>query len=289
MSATVPSAAQRAVGLPARACWWPARGAAGHQHPADGVWKGQQQQPASKPVCPVRVMCTSGSHVHSTAPCWSCVSLSFHQPHLADTDVTHPPPLTHPTHHTPATHPPHTRHTPSSALLSRVYNAASPFLEGGDLLTLDPPRTSFAPADFLLYCYYGGMVCIGKWWREGRWTGAGEMQGLGGQVAQCTVLSRKERQPGQSFCLCGQPTGALSVSAMSPERLHHAHPTSPSCLDLRPLCCPPLAGLPGCRPSALPPCPGAAAGGAHSSYGCVQRHHAGRLQEVCAGGPAAQR
>jgi hypothetical protein len=35
-------------------------------------------------------------------------------------------------------------------------------LLAGDLLQVDPAKTTLTPTDFLLYCYYGAMVCIGE-------------------------------------------------------------------------------------------------------------------------------
>eukprot|EP00877_Chromochloris_zofingiensis_P003663 jgi/Chrzof1/13298/Cz07g28020.t1 len=46
-------------------------------------------------------------------------------------------------------------------LLAKCYNAALPVLDE-DILETDPHQTSLTPTDFLLYCYYGGMIHIGR-------------------------------------------------------------------------------------------------------------------------------
>jgi len=46
-------------------------------------------------------------------------------------------------------------------LLSKCYAAAVPLL-ASDLLQVDPAKTALTATDFLLYCYYGAMVCIGR-------------------------------------------------------------------------------------------------------------------------------
>ena len=45
-------------------------------------------------------------------------------------------------------------------LLSRHY-AASREILFSDIYEMDPTRTNLTPTDFLLYCYYGGRLCIG--------------------------------------------------------------------------------------------------------------------------------
>lgn len=46
-------------------------------------------------------------------------------------------------------------------LLSKCYNAATSVLDD-DVYNVDPHETFLTPTDFYLYCYYGGMVCIGR-------------------------------------------------------------------------------------------------------------------------------
>ncbi|EFJ33217.1 hypothetical protein SELMODRAFT_439255 [Selaginella moellendorffii] len=45
-------------------------------------------------------------------------------------------------------------------LLSKCYKAAAPILED-QIFEIDPKKTGLVPKDYLLYCYYGGMVQIG--------------------------------------------------------------------------------------------------------------------------------
>ncbi len=45
-------------------------------------------------------------------------------------------------------------------LLSRHYGAAREILFS-DIYEMDPARTHLTPTDFLLYCYYGGRLCVG--------------------------------------------------------------------------------------------------------------------------------
>ncbi|CAM6121819.1 unnamed protein product [Calypogeia fissa] len=45
-------------------------------------------------------------------------------------------------------------------LLAKTYKAGLLILEE-DIFEIDQKRTGLTPRDFLLYCYYGGMVCIG--------------------------------------------------------------------------------------------------------------------------------
>ncbi|GLC41581.1 hypothetical protein PLESTB_000699900 [Pleodorina starrii] len=46
-------------------------------------------------------------------------------------------------------------------LLSRCYNAACCVLDD-DILDVAPQQTGCIPTDLFLYCYYGGMLCIGR-------------------------------------------------------------------------------------------------------------------------------
>ncbi|GFR52513.1 hypothetical protein Agub_g15070, partial [Astrephomene gubernaculifera] len=46
-------------------------------------------------------------------------------------------------------------------LLSKCYNAAAPVLRQ-DIFDVAPQQTGCTPTDLFLYCYYGGMVCIGR-------------------------------------------------------------------------------------------------------------------------------
>lgn len=49
----------------------------------------------------------------------------------------------------------------SSCLLSKCYNAARDIVDE-DIYDVDPHRTGMTPTDFFLYCYYGGMICVGE-------------------------------------------------------------------------------------------------------------------------------
>ncbi|GIL55062.1 hypothetical protein Vafri_10707 [Volvox africanus] len=46
-------------------------------------------------------------------------------------------------------------------LLSKCFNAAVPVLTD-DIFDVAPQQTSCTPTDLFLYCYYGGMLCIGR-------------------------------------------------------------------------------------------------------------------------------
>ncbi|PSC73531.1 COP9 signalosome complex subunit 3 [Micractinium conductrix] len=46
-------------------------------------------------------------------------------------------------------------------LLSKCYSAAGPVLDA-DVYTVDPAKTAVTPTDVLLYCYYGGLLEIGR-------------------------------------------------------------------------------------------------------------------------------
>ena len=48
-----------------------------------------------------------------------------------------------------------------SCLQAKHYNAAALVLEQ-KIYDVDPAKTSMKPTDLLLYCYYGGMIHIGK-------------------------------------------------------------------------------------------------------------------------------
>ncbi|KXZ54866.1 hypothetical protein GPECTOR_4g938 [Gonium pectorale] len=50
-------------------------------------------------------------------------------------------------------------------LLSRCYSAAAPVLDQ-DIFDVAPQQTGSTPTDLFLYCYYGGMLCIGEQGRK---------------------------------------------------------------------------------------------------------------------------
>lgn len=91
-----------------------------------------------------------------------------------------------------------THHLPCPApmrrcLLSHCYNAAADVVSE-DIFDVAPQQTTCTPTDLFLYCYYGGMVCIGGHGQRCLGCLLGHPAGHGSPQGQCLLRMQVDRQ-----------------------------------------------------------------------------------------------
>ena len=79
-----------------------------------------------------------------------------------------------------------------SCLQAKHYNAAASVLDQ-TIYDVEPTKTSMKPTDLLLYCYYGGMIHIGK--SSEAAVGARTQSKLSRQCHMYILIRRKEEVP----------------------------------------------------------------------------------------------